>query len=96
MPINAGQVNRNIRRVDTDLITHFQNHSTSAALDDADATKIMAEFHDNVLTVHLPKAPQRNPNRSKQKGDDAEEWWLVRGLRQRTSSSDAGNRCRRR
>jgi hypothetical protein len=56
----------------------------------------MAEFHDGVLTVHLPKAPQRNPNQSKQKRNDAEEWWLVRGLRQRTSSSDAGNRCRRR
>jgi len=31
-----------------------------------DATKIMAEFHDGVLTVHLPKALERNPNRWKQ------------------------------
>jgi hypothetical protein len=48
----------------------------------------MAEFHDGVLTVHLPKAPQRNPNQSKQKRNDAEEWWLVCALRIRTSSSD--------
>jgi HSP20 family molecular chaperone IbpA len=68
MPINAGQVNRNIRRVDTDLITHFQNHSTSAALDDADATKIMAEFHDGVLTVHLPKSPTAKPKPIETKG----------------------------
>jgi hypothetical protein len=56
----------------------------------------MAEFHDGVLTVHLPKALQRNPNRWKQKCNDAEEWWLLCGLRLRTSSSDAVKRCPRR
>jgi len=66
----------------------------SAPPDDADARKIMTEFHDGVLTVHLPKALQRNPNRWKQKCNDAEEWWLVCDLRLRTSSSDAVKRCR--
>jgi hypothetical protein len=58
--------------------------------------KIMAEFHDGVLTVHLRKVLQRNPNRWKQKRNDAEKWWLVCGLRLRTSSSDAVKRWRRR
>ena len=29
--------------------------------EDADATKIMAEFHDGVLRVHLPKRPMPKP-----------------------------------
>jgi HSP20 family protein len=29
--------------------------------EDADATKIMAEFHDGVLRVHLPKRPMEKP-----------------------------------
>jgi HSP20 family protein len=29
--------------------------------EDADATKIMAEFHDGVLQVHLPKLPTAKP-----------------------------------
>ena len=29
--------------------------------EDADATKIMAEFHDGVLQVHLPKRPMPKP-----------------------------------
>jgi HSP20 family protein len=29
--------------------------------EDADATKIMAEFHDGVLRVHLPKHPMAKP-----------------------------------
>jgi HSP20 family protein len=29
--------------------------------EDADATKIMAEFHDGVLQVHLPKHPMAKP-----------------------------------
>jgi HSP20 family protein len=32
---------------------------------DVDATKIMAEFHDGVLHVHLPKRPCRGQERSK-------------------------------
>jgi HSP20 family molecular chaperone IbpA len=30
--------------------------------EDADATKIIAEFHDGVLQVHLPKHPMVKPN----------------------------------
>jgi len=33
--------------------------------EDADTTKIMAEFRDGMLQVHLPKRPIRNHNRSK-------------------------------
>jgi HSP20 family protein len=34
---------------------------TFAVPEDADATKIMAEFHEGVLRVHLPKHPMEKP-----------------------------------
>jgi hypothetical protein len=51
--------------------------------------KIMAEFHDGVLTGHLPKAPSETQT-------DRNKGVAVCGLSLRTSSSDAVNRCRRR